>query len=607
MKTYSFFILFSILNIVFPKCMYNQNHCSKCNPLTDLCSLCTKPEILTPDDKGGCVGTKLCKPGKNYCFECDQTDEICKRCDEGLYPDENGGCSYSNYCKISYKGECLECIDDYILVGEKYHFKYCKSKLSDDFLNCEEIDNEKGLCQKCKEGYFLNIGDRKCIKTENCHESIFGNCEKCASGYYLNKKENKCLEKNDKLIFCQQAIEEEKCDLCDEYHYLNEKGECSFSNFCSESTVGKCTKCIEGYYLTPGNICSDTDNCFYSDTDTGICSTCDTHYYLDTKDYKCKSNIENNKFKYCNKAENDICVSCEWKYDLGSDSKCSNTKFCQESENGICNLCIENYYLGLDNNCVDVEHCIYSTNNNCIQCEKGLYYNRHSGKCLEQNDWEIFKYCKISNEEGDKCAECENDFYLRKNDSLCFLNTDKNSNLYKCAFSDKTGESCEQCIEGYYLGREDKKCSLIEDCAISQDESTCIKCGVLYCLDLKNQKCIDNEKINDENVKIYFKCNRTNEEGTKCEECVEGYEVGEEGYCINFGQCAEEKDGICVKCKDNEKNKWNELCANKVFGCVEVFNKYCLRCDNILDFNTCTECKEGYVKTFYGGCQLENK
>ena len=30
------------------------------------------------------------------CIECDTIDELCKKCDEGLYPDENGGCSYSN-------------------------------------------------------------------------------------------------------------------------------------------------------------------------------------------------------------------------------------------------------------------------------------------------------------------------------------------------------------------------------------------------------------------------------------------------------------------------------------------------------------------------------
>ena len=539
------------------------------------------------------------------CIECDTIDELCKKCDEGLYPDENGGCSYSNYCKISYKGECLECIEDYILVGEVYNYKFCKSKFSDDFLNCEEINNVKGKCEKCKEDYYLNIGDKKCIKTENCYESIFGNCLQCKAGYYYNKKKDKCIENKGNFIFCKQALDEDKCDICDDFHYLSENGECTFSNFCSESINGTCIKCINGYYLTNENKCSDTDNCFYTDRDTGICSTCDTHFYLDTKDYKCKSNLENNDFKYCTKVENDICFSCEWTYELGNDSKCSKTKFCEESENGKCKLCIDNYYLGLDNNCVDIEHCIYSINYDCIQCEEGLYYNKKIKKCLEQKDSELFKFCKITNEEGDLCAECENDYYLRKNDSLCFLNTEKN-NLYKCAYSDESGEFCEKCIQGYYLGREDNKCSLIENCAISEDEDKCIKCNNLYCLDTNQQKCVDNEKIWDINIKFYLNCNKTNEEGNKCEECIEGFELGEEGYCINKKDCEEEEDGICIKCKNSDKF-WVGTCANIVFGCMETTNKNCLRCDDIKEFNTCTECKEGYKKTFYGGCELEKK
>ena len=598
-------IIFYFLSIsqIFSICIYNQNHCLKCNPLTNLCSLCENLDVLTPDKYGGCTGTKRCVLGKNYCFDCDENDELCKKCDEGLYPDKNGACSYSNYCKISYKGECLECIEDYILVGEKYNFKFCKSKLSDDFLNCKQINSVEGVCEKCDDGYYLNRGDRKCIKTENCHESIFGNCITCISGYYYNKKLEKCVEKKGNLIFCKQTIEEEKCDICDDYHYLDEKGFCSFSNFCSESVNGTCIKCINDYYLTYNNICSTTNNCFYSDSDTGICSTCDTHYYLDEKDYKCKTNLENNQFKYCVKAKNDICISCEWKYEMGEDSKCSNTKFCFESENGLCNRCLDNYYLGLDNNCIDVEYCLYSNNNVCIQCDKGLYYNRNLRKCLEQN-LEQFKNCKISNEEGVLCAECENDFYLRKNDSLCFSNIN-NNNLYKCAYSDNYGEFCEQCIKGYYLGYEDKKCTLIESCAISEDENTCIKCSNLYCLDVKHQQCVENDKIIDENIKFYFKCNKTNEEGDKCQECNYGFDLQEEGFCKNVDSCEEEKEGICIKCKDLDKSSLNGICVNNIFGCIETVNRNCLRCDDFMDFNKCTECKKGYIKTFYGGCELD--
>lgn len=417
MKIYIIFflILISKLNSN-PICIQSKNHCKKCNQMTNLCALCEKLEVLIPDENGGCIGSKTCNSGKNYCFECDINNERCKKCDIGLFPDENGACSYSNFCKISYKGECIECIENYILVGENYNFKFCKSILSDDFLNCEKIDIIGGVCEKCIEGYYLNRGDRKCIKTENCHESIFGNCIKCISGYYYNKKNDKCIKKEGNWLFCKQTVDEEKCDICDDYHYLDDNGMCTFGNFCSESINGTCIKCINGYYLTSDHHCSNTDNCFNTDTDTGICNTCESNFYLDTKDYKCKSNQENNEFKYCIRVERDICVDCYLTYFLGKDSKCSSTKECIESENGICKLCSENYHLGLDNNCIDVEHCIYSDGYNCMECDNGFYYNKYNKNCLEETDQ--FLNCKITNDDGTLCAECDKDFYLNNN-NIC--------------------------------------------------------------------------------------------------------------------------------------------------------------------------------------------
>ena len=34
--------------------------------------------------------------------------------------------------------------------------------------------------------------------------------------------------------------------------------------------------------------------------------------------------------------------------------------------------------------------------------------------------------------------------------------------------------------------------------------------------------------------------------------------------------------------------------ANKNFGCVEIYNDICLRCDDIYDFDKCTKCVDGY-------------
>ena len=78
-----------------------------------------------------------------------------------------------------------------------------------------------------------------------------------------------------------------------------------------------------------------------------MCNSCIDNYYIDNNDGKCKSNQEENDFKYCTIADNNICLNFTFGYELGKDNKCSNTKYCAESSNGICISCIDNYYLGV--------------------------------------------------------------------------------------------------------------------------------------------------------------------------------------------------------------------------------------------------------------------
>ena len=600
-KLIFFYILFNKI-LLNPSCESYLNHCLTCNPKTNLCKRCEKPDILIPDEKGGCIGSKKCILGKNYCLECESDGKICNLCDSGYFPDENGGCSYSNFCKISFKGECIECIDNYILVGKQFELKICKSILSNDFLNCKEINKEKGFCEECEEGYFLNNGDRKCIKTEKCNESIFGNCILCNRGYYFDKKENKCKKQENNFLHCKQTIDGNTCDICEDEFYFDQNKNCTFTNFCSVSSNSICQKCIEGYYLASNSLCSDTQNCYRADNENGLCLECNNNYYLDSKDYKCKSNSENPNFKFCKKVENDFCINCELYYNLDEEGKCCNTSNCSSSKDGICILCSENYYLGMDKYCSNIEHCIYTKMANCIECEENYYYSKSKKKCL--NITEKFFGCKISNEDGYYCEECKNNYYLRKNDSLCFKNTNINDKFYKCIFTDYKGEYCIKCDEGYYLGGEDKKCSLIKNCAISNNENICIKCNKGYCLDEKNNICIDNTKIENINIKTFFACEKTNKEGTACEKCIEGYEVNEEGFCYNIDNCLQKEDKICIKCKPG--TYVNDYCLNNVFGCIKNNLKNCFKCDNIFDFNICTECKEGYIKTVDGKCENQN-
>lgn len=588
--------IFQILIVFSQNCIENQNFCRKCDFSTNLCFKC-QLDILIPDEKGGCIGAKKCKLGANYCDECDKDEKLCKTCEIGYFPDENGGCSYTSNCEISNKGECLKCNNDFILIGQENNFKICKSLLSKDLKYCKKVNTSNGLCDECEENYFLNEGDKKCSKTENCSESNYDFCMQCISGFYLDKKNEKCLKQENQFLHCKQTINSETCDQCDEGYYFDEEEKCVNTKFCLKSENYKCKECLTNYYLTEdGNTCSNEKNCYSADKDTGICFWCSKNYYLKKNEYKCISDKEKKDYKFC-KIVSDKCDECESGYTFSEDGKCSKSKNCAESNNGDCIICSEGYYLGLDGKCTDKEHCAYSTfNNYCVECEDGYVWDNYNQLC--KLDEGKFKNCRITLE-GVFCAACKKNFYLNLTDNLCYDNTKKDE-FYKC--TRVSSNQCKDCEEGYYYGYNDYKCNKIENCVQSEDENTCLKCKQYYCLDAKNGKCVENEEISSEENKIYFRCEKTNKEGTSCEKCEEGLVLNEEGLCINQKDCVEEKNGICYKCENNEYS-WLSSCINNIFECVDTYAKNCLRCDNIFNFNSCTECLDGFNLNEAGECE----
>ena len=594
---------FKLLNFLFiisistskPSCKDSTNFCNHCNILTNLCAKCEKSDILVPDLNGGCIGAQKCFVGQNYCLECDTDGKLCKQCEENYYQDENGGCTYTGGCEISFQGECLKCKNDFILIGKENDIKICKYLLNEDYRNCNKINYETGFCDECKKGYFLTSQNFKCIKIENCKESIFENCISCNQDYYLYKKENKCIRKNVNFRYCKQTIDGENCDICDDGYFLDENGICINTQYCLESENFICKKCKSGYYLSNNNICTITDNCYTADNIISTCIYCKDEYYLDVIDYKCKSNLDD-PYKYCQKGDKNECLKCLPNYYLGEDLKCSFSLYCSESENGECKLFKTGYHLSLNKICTNIEKCIISGIDSCIECEEGYYFNQFNKTCSEMQNQ--FLNCKFSCVDRNECCECKDNFYLFKNDSLCYDNT-KEEAFIKCAIVDKLRENCIKCIEGYYLGKEDQKCSKVEHCKKVENKE-CIECETFYCLDIKKQRCIDNDYLEDINDMKYISCNRTNEEGTTCQQCINSYELNKDGYCVDIDYCEEKKDGKCIKCKDIISDNNYSFCANEIFGCLESAEDNCLRCDNLDNLYECTECKEGYYKKFKG-------
>ena len=602
-----YFIIF-LISKVFPYCKEGMNFCSKCDLQKKLCVKCVK-SVFSPDKYGGCENSRKCIIGNNYCLECSEDGKLCKVCEIGYFPDENGGCSYSNNCDVSYKGECLKCKDNYILVGKNNDninlnkkLRLCKSLSSEQFLHCKDIYIDLGICNNCEDGYYLSYSDLKCTKIKNCAYSYFGECNKCDYGYYYDKNQKKCLIQEDLFINCKISYDGKICNECDDDTYLNKGEKCFFSNYCLEGEKYHCNKCIDGYYLTVINgICTTEENCFDGRKDIGVCTKCKEFYCLDFKDGKCKYNLEDNDYKFCKLADENGCIECIEKAFLSNNKRCSETPNCDIVTLGNCTKCIEDYYLGLDNKCTNVEYCIYSDNNyNCIECKENYFLNKIDNKCKIGEG--RFENCKYGND--DNCERCKDDFYLNKTDNLCYSHK-INKNFNKCEITER--EQCIQCKEDYYLAIKDNKCSKVEHCLEIENENKCLYCEDNYCADGKTGKCEFNFVILKEDKKFYYRCNRTNEDSTGCEICLEGYDL-RNGICVDEKHCVDKNiDEGCKKCEKKDGENYSQ-CLNDLFGCIEtMFYDNCLECNSINEIGRCTKCIEGYRFNKYNFCEIIEK
>ena len=583
---YSFLLQFILAQL---SCIPYKNNCEVCHPLTNLCLKCLADNYF-PDDKGGCE--PKCTLGKNYCNQCSEDQKICTSCESGYFPDKIGGCSFVANCESSYKGKCLKCDEGYILIGDKNSFQICKSENTEDLKHCEEINNLTGLCDKCQDGYYLGKTDLKCTETENCSESVFGICSSCDDGYCLDKKNNKCIKNDEILVHCKETLDGKKCDSCLFSYYLSKDGQCTNTLMCQETSKGKCTKCINQFYLSEDNCCTTEEKCQYGEGSTALCDYCYSGYYLDKKDNKCKLQNEE-EFKHCEVYDNG-CIECELDYFKGEDLKCTKIKNCYESFNEKCLQCKDGYYLGKDNKCSPVEHCIYSGNlYECDECEDGFYFSVNNKTCLPSE--ENFQNCKVAIYDKSKCGQCKDNYYLNKTDYLCYDNTYENNNFYKCEYTDYNGEKCDKCISGYHLTSEDGRCIKTNNCKYSNNENECNVCDDGYCLDVKNQQCVDNDYLENGEINIFIACNRTNSEGDKCELCLDGYEIDKNGFCIDSERCEEKGDnGVCLKCKEDTSVINGYYCANEIYGCLKTIIVGCKQCNDFNNLYACTECEKGY-------------
>ena len=614
MIKFLFLILFSFISNSNKKCIEGKNFCILCELSTDLCKKC-ESDVFRPDSKGGCEGSKKCQPNENHCLKCSDISYKCETCDENFYQDDNGGCANIENCEISEKGNCKKCIPNYALVYKGKSYMECISMDTEELLNCEEYDIY-GHCLKCKEKYYMNVGDKKCSNAPNCLYSTKGICDICDYDFYLDKKQEKCFSNNStnnfwKCIFSDDGI---KCNKCLSPYYLSENNFCVKSKFCKigdeKMSLGKCSKCNESYFLTEDKFsCTVSNVCISGYEYNEKCKLCKDGYYNNIINGNCFSNQEDNDQKYC-LIFSEQCDKCIDNYYLDEDFKCTYSENCAKSYLGNCTKCIEGYYLGrLDNKCTTVKNCIKSDfNYNCEECDDGYFLYAYE-KCV--NDTEMggkYKNCKIVLSYDDKCSECKKGFYLDETNYLCYNNS--KHDFHKCSrviLNSEGKKECASCEPPYYLGSEDLKCTLIKGCSKSnQNGDICLKCETGLCLNHIKNLCQINSYIDkEEGNEICYKCISTKSYEQKCNECEEGFTPSDKGYCLDESLCDKKEGGKCIQCKQNVKIEESLLsyCLNDQYGCMESVEG-CLKCNDFYDPSICSQCFKGfYLDEDFNLCQ----
>ena len=344
------------------QCSLGENEkCKECNyAIPENCLTCNKGFYLPFNEKEN----KICLPCNKIknCSTCfgDKYYIACSSCESSFYL-ENNECK-----KIQKLKKCV--------TGEKEKCKECK----DD----EDLINQ---CKICNEGYYLEENSNKtecvsCNKIEDCMECNEDNnkliCNKCREGYELIN--NSCIEKNceiganEKCSSCKLVKDKKKeCYTCNEGYFLKEN-----STICSKCTINNCKKCS---FINNKEICNECLDTFIAKTEENeLIKSCECEYGYKLTDGFCK------KIKNCNKIED--CMECN-----------------EENNKLICNRCREGYEL-INNSCIE-KNCEIGANEKCSSCKlvkdkKKECYTCNEGYFLKENST-ICSKCTINN-----CKKC---------------------------------------------------------------------------------------------------------------------------------------------------------------------------------------------------------
>ena len=146
------------------------------------------------------------------------------------------------HCKESINGKnCDICEEDYFFdeEGNCTSYKFCSKK------------GEYNSCEKCIPGFYLSQYGGSCTPEINCASGIreIGVCNICKQNFYIDYKSGKCIsnQEDNEFKYCDNA--DEVCTQCISGFHLGKDNKCTFSQNCAASDNTICYECIDNYYL----------------------------------------------------------------------------------------------------------------------------------------------------------------------------------------------------------------------------------------------------------------------------------------------------------------------------------------------------------------------
>ncbi|EGR32457.1 leishmanolysin family protein, putative [Ichthyophthirius multifiliis] len=240
---------------------------------------CPSDKFPNPDKvcRSNCPKSFYFSNYRNDCVECNYQ---CLSC-SGPSKNQCLECGISKYLE---EGQCVnQCSSNFILVNQR---KCVKSVDQGCEQECERCDSEnKVICTKCKDQYFLNLKTGKCVVANNCPQETFA-----------NEENNTC--QICELTGCIQCISQTVCQVCDEQLGFFKKGDqcakCPQGCQKCSSDLQSCTVCYSGLFLQERNCDIDCPSNKFQDQKKRECipiSICKRLFLFIKQMYKTMSQI----------------------------------------------------------------------------------------------------------------------------------------------------------------------------------------------------------------------------------------------------------------------------------------------------------------------------